>query len=105
VGKPEGKKRLGRPWHRWEDVIRIDLGEIDMRSINNLIALMMETVRTSETSVNFNVTTRRYIPGDSKLEIKIRIPVLIGYSYGVVSYKASQGLRPFPIYSASLPEF
>jgi hypothetical protein len=29
VGKPEGKKRLGRPWNRWEDVIRIDLGEID----------------------------------------------------------------------------
>jgi hypothetical protein len=30
-------------------------------------ALMMEAVRTSETSVNFNVTTRRYIPEDSKL--------------------------------------
>jgi hypothetical protein len=30
---------------------------------------MMETVRTSETSVNFNVTTRRYIPEDSKLHI------------------------------------
>jgi hypothetical protein len=26
------------------------------------IALMMETVHTSETSVNFNVTTRHYIP-------------------------------------------
>jgi hypothetical protein len=26
------------------------------------IALMMEAVRTSETSVHFNVTTRRYIP-------------------------------------------
>jgi hypothetical protein len=31
------------------------------------IALMMEAVRTSETSVNFNVTTRRYIPEDTKL--------------------------------------
>jgi hypothetical protein len=31
------------------------------------IALMMEAVLTSETSVNFNVTTRRYIPEDSKL--------------------------------------
>jgi hypothetical protein len=29
--------------------------------------LMMEAVRTSETSVNFNVTTRRYIPEDSEL--------------------------------------
>jgi hypothetical protein len=28
-------------------------------------ALMMEAVRTSETSVNFNVTTRRYVPQDS----------------------------------------
>jgi hypothetical protein len=29
--------------------------------------MMMEVVRTPETSVNFNVTTRRYIPKDSKL--------------------------------------
>jgi hypothetical protein len=29
--------------------------------------MMMEAVRTSETSVHFNVTTRRYIPEDSKL--------------------------------------
>jgi hypothetical protein len=29
---------------------------------------MMEAVRNSETSVNFNVTTRRYIPKDSKLQ-------------------------------------
>jgi hypothetical protein len=31
-------------------------------------ALMMEAVRTSETSVSFNVTTRRHIPEDSKLQ-------------------------------------
>jgi hypothetical protein len=31
-----------------------------------IIDLMMEAVRTSETSVHFNVTTRRYIPEDSK---------------------------------------
>jgi hypothetical protein len=30
------------------------------------IAVMMEAVRTSETSVIFNVTTRCYIPEDSK---------------------------------------
>jgi hypothetical protein len=29
-----------------------------------IIALMMEAVRTSETSVNFNVTTRLYITED-----------------------------------------
>jgi hypothetical protein len=28
VGKPEGKRRLGRPRRRWEDGIRMDLREI-----------------------------------------------------------------------------
>jgi hypothetical protein len=28
VGKPEGKRPLGRPRRRWEDGIRIDLREI-----------------------------------------------------------------------------
>jgi hypothetical protein len=27
VGKPEGKRPLGRPRHRWEDGIRMDLRE------------------------------------------------------------------------------
>jgi hypothetical protein len=30
---------------------------------------MMEAVRTSETSVNINLTTWRYIPEDSKLQL------------------------------------
>jgi hypothetical protein len=28
VGKPQGKRPLGRPRHRWEDGIRMDLMEI-----------------------------------------------------------------------------
>jgi hypothetical protein len=28
MGKPEGKRPLERPRHRWEDGIRMDLGEI-----------------------------------------------------------------------------
>jgi hypothetical protein len=28
IGKPEGKRQLGRPRHRWEDNIRTDLREI-----------------------------------------------------------------------------
>jgi hypothetical protein len=28
VGKPEGKRPLGRPRHRWEENIRMDLTEI-----------------------------------------------------------------------------
>jgi hypothetical protein len=36
--------------------------------LKSYIALLMEAVRTSETSVYFNVTARRYIPEDSKLK-------------------------------------
>jgi hypothetical protein len=35
----------------------------------SFISLMMEAVRTSETSVHFNMSTRRYIPEVSKLKI------------------------------------
>ena len=28
VGKPEGKRPLGRPRHRWEDNIKMDLQEL-----------------------------------------------------------------------------
>jgi hypothetical protein len=28
VGKPEGRRPFGRPRRRWEDEIRMDLGEI-----------------------------------------------------------------------------
>jgi len=28
VGKPEGRRPLGRPRHRWEDNIKIDLQEV-----------------------------------------------------------------------------
>ena len=28
VGKPEGKRPLGRPKHRWEDNIKMDLWEV-----------------------------------------------------------------------------
>jgi hypothetical protein len=33
VGNPEGKRPLGRPRHRWEDGIRIDLREIGLGGI------------------------------------------------------------------------
>ena len=28
VGKPEGKRPLGRPWRRWKDNIKMDLQEV-----------------------------------------------------------------------------
>jgi hypothetical protein len=33
VGKPEGKRQLGRLRHRWEDGIRMDLRETGWRSV------------------------------------------------------------------------
>jgi hypothetical protein len=34
VGKPEGKRPLGRPRRRWEDRIRMDLREIGLRGVD-----------------------------------------------------------------------
>jgi hypothetical protein len=34
MGKPEGKRPLGRPRRRWEDGIRMDLREIGMGSVD-----------------------------------------------------------------------
>jgi hypothetical protein len=33
VGKPEGKRPLGRPRRRWVDNIRMDLGEVGWRGV------------------------------------------------------------------------
>jgi len=34
VGKPEGKRKLGRPGRRWEDYIRMDLREIGWEGVD-----------------------------------------------------------------------
>jgi len=34
VGKPEGKRPLGRPKHRWEDNIKMDLQEVGCGSMD-----------------------------------------------------------------------
>jgi hypothetical protein len=34
MGKPEGKKPFGRPRHRWEDGIRMDLRETGWGSVD-----------------------------------------------------------------------
>ena len=39
TGKPTGKRLLGRPRHRWEDNIRMDLKEIDIIREIGLIRL------------------------------------------------------------------
>jgi hypothetical protein len=37
VGKPEGKRPLGRPRQRWVDNIKMDLGEIVWRALAGLV--------------------------------------------------------------------
>jgi hypothetical protein len=34
VGRPEGKRPLGRPRRRWEDIINLDLREIGIDGAN-----------------------------------------------------------------------
>jgi hypothetical protein len=34
VGKPEGKRRFGRPRRRWEDNIRMDVKEIGWEGVD-----------------------------------------------------------------------
>jgi hypothetical protein len=34
VGRPEGKRPVGRPRHRWEDNIKMDLREIRIDGVN-----------------------------------------------------------------------
>jgi hypothetical protein len=33
-GKPEGRRPLGRPRHRWEDNIKMDLGDIEFGDVD-----------------------------------------------------------------------
>jgi hypothetical protein len=53
---------------KWTDVSEVPAASIIMA----IITVMMEAVCTSETSVHFNVSTRRYIPEDSKLHTRRR---------------------------------
>jgi hypothetical protein len=39
VGKPERKRKLGIPRHRWEDDIKMDVQEVGWRAWTSLILL------------------------------------------------------------------
>jgi hypothetical protein len=57
----------------------------------SIIALMMEAVHTSETSVNFTVTTRRYIQNTNFITDFLVFWLLIDWLVGrVVGYSISQ---------------
>jgi hypothetical protein len=57
VGKPEGKRPLGRARHRWEDNIKMDLEEVG-RGCGNWMELAQDRERWRalvRTVVNFRV--------------------------------------------------
>jgi hypothetical protein len=43
VGKPEGKKSLGRPRRRWKDNIKVDLQEVELSGMDWIIWLSIAT--------------------------------------------------------------
>jgi hypothetical protein len=43
VGKPDGKRPLGRPKHSWEDNIKMDLQEVGCKIWTGLSWLRIET--------------------------------------------------------------
>jgi hypothetical protein len=43
VGKPDGKRSLGRRRRRWEDNVKIDLQEVGWRAWTGLIWLWIKT--------------------------------------------------------------
>jgi hypothetical protein len=43
VGRHEGRRPLGRPGRRWEDNIKMDLGEIGFGDVDGFIWLMIGT--------------------------------------------------------------
>jgi hypothetical protein len=57
VGKPEGKRPLGRPRSRWEDNIRMDLREIGWGGIDwiNLVQDTDQWKALMNTVVNLRV--------------------------------------------------
>ena len=43
VGKPEGKRPLGKPRRRWENNIKMDPQEMDVRARTESISLRIKT--------------------------------------------------------------
>jgi hypothetical protein len=68
------------------DVAPCSHNEVDRR-FRGAIALIMKAVRTSETSINFIVTTRLYIPEDPKLHTrrreKLNSHIMLLFIYGI----------------------
>jgi hypothetical protein len=55
VGKPEGKRPLGRPRRRWEDNIKLDLREIVMDGANWILLAQDRVQRRSFVNTVMNL--------------------------------------------------
>jgi hypothetical protein len=57
VGRPEGKRPLGRPRHRWENNIKIDLRETEIDGVNwiRLAQNMVQWLAFVNTEMNLPV--------------------------------------------------
>jgi hypothetical protein len=55
VGKPEGKRLFGRPRHRWEDNIKMDLQEVGWGEWTGLIWLRRGTGDIVHVVMNYRV--------------------------------------------------
>jgi hypothetical protein len=55
VGKPEGKRPLGRPRYRWEDGIRMDLREIGLEGVDWIRLAQDKDQRRAVVSVVMNL--------------------------------------------------
>jgi hypothetical protein len=74
VGKPEGKRPLGRPRRRWEDEIRMDLGEIGLGGVD-LTQLAQDRGRW-RAFVNAVMNLRVLAPGSYTWSPVLRIEIV-----------------------------
>jgi len=66
IGKPEGKRPLVRPRHRWVDNIKVDLQEVGFVAWNGLVWLRIDRWQTL-----VNVLTNLQVPYNAEIFLTI----------------------------------
>jgi hypothetical protein len=85
VGRPKGKRPLGRPRHRWEDNIKMDLRETGIDGVN-WIQLAQDRVQWQacvNTVMNFGFHKARYF---------LTSGVTISFSYNILHHGMSNSI-------------
>jgi hypothetical protein len=77
VGKPEGKKPLGKPRRRWEDGIRMDLREIGLGGVD-WIRLAQDRDRWRDV-VSAVMNLRVLAPRSELVNVHILIKTTVNY--------------------------